>query len=441
MHMDKKKWIKRWKNWLAPTAIQNVWERREGGHFVRARVMDPTTGHLREIKKSLPEASKATAFKWLEDEKARVKSGAVSVQAQKTRFYEFAASLVEHKVKVGDIKSAKGRSKWDDVLTHLIGGTTGEKAKKHVPAFGEFFLDMLQTTHIEAWKAGMADLIAAGDYAPTTINGWLSILRVIMKAAKRQLGLTHLATEGVENFDLSEHETYTEEEPNALSPEEVPAFLVGMRDLYPQHYAMAFLGLVTGLRPSSLRPLRRRGPLADVDWQNGRLLVRRSQTLGDDVMNTTKQRVRYKIQLPPEAVAVLKWHVDTQLATPEQEDSDLLFPSVKGGYRSPCVLNKPFADVAEAVELGKDFTQSGLRRTFNDLARAANVEAIVTRSVSGHLTEKMQDHYSTVNPNEQRAALAKVIRLMTASSPSGAPGGAPGCEGGAPEGRRLSETA
>jgi hypothetical protein len=35
----------------------------------------------------------------------------------------------------------------------------------------------------------------------------------------------------------------------------------------------------------------------------------------------------------------------------------------------------------------------------------------VTRSISGHLTEQMQHHYSTVNGAEQREALAKVIRL------------------------------
>jgi hypothetical protein len=53
-----------------------------------------------------------------------------------------------------------------------------------------------------------------------------------------------------------------------------------------------------------------------------------------------------------------------------------------------------------------------MRRTFNDLMRAAQVEAIVTRSISGHMTERMQDHYSTVSGAEQRAGIAKVIALM-----------------------------
>ena len=52
-----------------------------------------------------------------------------------------------------------------------------------------------------------------------------------------------------------------------------------------------------------------------------------------------------------------------------------------------------------------------MRRTFNDLCRRAEVRDVVTRSISGHLTEGMQRHYSTVAADEQRASLAKVVSL------------------------------
>mgnify|MGYP005859377719 CR=1 FL=1 len=138
-----------------------------------------------------------------------------------------------------------------------------------------------------------------------------------------------------------------------------------------------------------------------------------TRTLGDEVMATTKTKRRYAIDLPEEAMQVLRWHVETQLDTPEMQESDLLFPSVTGKFRAATVLNKPFADVAEMIGLGKRFTQRGLRRTFQDLARAAQVEGIVTRSISGHATERMQKHYSTVDGAEKRTALAKVIHLAT----------------------------
>jgi hypothetical protein len=45
-----------------------------------------------------------------------------------------------------------------------------------------------------------------------------------------------------------------------LSPDgEVGAFLETMRAKYPQHFALTLLGFVLGQRPSSLRPLRRKG--------------------------------------------------------------------------------------------------------------------------------------------------------------------------------------
>ena len=78
------------------------------------------------------------------------------------------------------------------------------------------------------------------------------------------------------------------------------------------------------------------------------------------------------------------------------------------------MLNVPIAETAEELGIKKHLTQRALRRTFNDLARAAQVNDLVTRSISGHLTEQMQHHYSTVNGTEQRAALAKVIRLVDA---------------------------
>ncbi len=113
-------------------------------------------------------------------------------------------------------------------------------------------------------------------------------------------------------------------------------------------------------------------------------------------MRTTKQRQRYTIDLPVEAMHVLQWHVDTQLRTPEQQASELLFPAIDGRFRSPSVLQKPFAEVGQELGLKKHGTPGALRRTFNDLARAAQVKDVVTRSISGHLTEGMQRHYSTV---------------------------------------------
>jgi integrase len=319
-------------------------------------------------------------------------------------------------------------------LRHLIGGTKG------VEGLGEYYMDQIGVAHIEAWQTGISRLITAGEYKPATANGWLAILRVVFKAARREFGLACDPTDGVRPFDTSEHATYTEEEPNALTVDEAQAFMECMHDDFPQHFAMTYLGFATGLRPSSLRPLRRKGPTPDVLWEMDQILVRRSHTLGEEVMERTKTGLRQRITVPPELMDVLRWHVETQLVTPEQQASDLLFPREDGGFRSESCLRKPFAEAARLVGLGKKLTPRGMRRTFNDLARAAKVESLVTKSISGHLTDRMKDHYSTVSPVEQREGIDRVLRLVyskphaPSTGASGAPGGAPGRESGARDG-------
>ena len=413
------KWLSRWKTTIAPTSVPGVWERKEGGHLVRARVVDPTTGKLKEIKKVMPSADVATAFKWLKDEESRIRAGVPSEARPKTRFADYAVSLLERKLAKKQIKSARGRERWRHTLVHLIGGTMG------VEGLGEYFIDQIRAGHLEQWQLGIARLIAARRYAPTTANGWVGIMKVIFKSAKRELGLATNPTEGMSAFDTSEHATYTEEEPNALTVEEAQAFLACLREEYPQHYAMAYLGFATGLRPSSMRPLRRKGPTPDLRWDEGVLLIRRSHTLGEEVMETTKTGVRQRITIPEALVDVLRWHVETQLVTPEQLDSDLLFPKEDGGFRSESSLKKAFAVVGRLIGLKKKFTARGMRRTFNDVARAAHVESLVTKSISGHLTDRMKDHYSTVSPGEQRESIGRMLRLVTSG---GAPGGAPSRE-------------
>ena len=333
-----------------------------------------------------------------------------------TTFSAFAASLFEDKVKAGDIKSASGRVKWAMVLEHHL-----------LPAFGPIVLDQLRHADVAAWRVKMAEKIHAGTYSPHTANTWLNVMRVILKAAVMRLELPRNPMDGIRDFDTSEH-VYTEEEPNSLTVEEMPAFLAKMRELCPQHFAFVCLGFFLGHRPSTLRPLRRSGATPDLVLDEGLLLIRQSHTEGDEVMATTKTKTRQRITLPALLVDVLRWHIATQLTTPEQKGSELLFPAEDGGFRSRSALKKPFVTVATAIGLTKHVSPKAMRRTFQDLARAAEVKDIVTRAISGHATETMQHHYSTVAADEKKAAIAKVIELAGARK---ALGGSASPRGGA----------
>jgi hypothetical protein len=251
-------------------------------------------------------------------------------------------------------------------------------------------------------------------------------MRVITGAMTVQNSLPMDPCRGLNDFDTSQRPTYTDESPNALTSAWAAKFLARMRELYPQHYAMTLLGFATGKRPSTLRPLRRRGPESDIEWEEHFVRFRRSHTRGDSTMVGTKTGTRERVYLPEIVIAELKRHTDA-LASPEldakgkpprwwtrvMQESDLLFPARHGRMRTSSALDVPFRQVAKDIGLPFPLTPRAMRRTFNDLAREAQVHDVVTRSITGHKTGAMQELYSTADPAEQREAIAKVIDLVT----------------------------
>jgi integrase len=393
------KWITRARYEMAATATKpGVWKLRNGGWYVRGHTTNPKTDRLQEVQAIRREGDAEQAYSWLRDQLHRVASGGLSDTTPRERFAAFATSLLERKVARGDIWSPKGAEKWGTVLEHHL-----------IPAFGEIYMDRLGATDLEAWADDVAARVKRGDLGAATANTHLSVLRVICRAAFARSPGDNPAL-ALEPFNAPPGtETYTEEEPNSLKPEDVPRFLVELRRSWPQHYAMVTLGFSTGLRPSSMRPLRRTGAEPDILWDDGVLLVRRSQTKGE-ALDRTKTGSRQRIHLPAELVDILRQHCteldEVQLA------SDLLFPSVTGGYRSGSVLEKPFAAVTEVLGIRYHVSARAMRRTFQDLCRATEVGDVVARSVSGHATEAMQQRYSTVGGEEQRRGLGKVITLI-----------------------------
>jgi integrase len=264
------------------------------------------------------------------------------------------------------------------------------------------------------WRAAVAKQIRDDDYSPHTGNDWLALLGIILGEAVDRFELEDDPMRKVPNFDTRAHRTYTREAPNSLPPEQVPAFLTMMGEKFPQFLGITTVGFATGLRPSSLRPLRRKGLHADLLLSEGILLVRRSHTEGDVAIEMTKTARDQEIVLPKDLVDILQWHIETQLKTPEQVKSDLLFPAEDGGFLHRNRLRMPFEVVCEALQLPFAVTPRGMRRTFQDLARAAQLHDFVTRAVSGHATEAMQKRYSTVSSVDVQQGLAKVIELTKA---------------------------
>jgi integrase len=395
----------RWGSWVDPKPIQpGVFRRQGGGFLVRKRVIDPRTGRRREFKKVLPEADLATACKTLWDGVAEIRSGIPTPAKAKIHFINFAVSLFEEKtLPGGKIKSAKGREKWEHVIRLHLAPTFGDHLMAE-PITRDLIVNWLKASRTKVKESGEP-------FAPTTINGWLDVLRVIINEAAVRFRWTYNPMDELDPLDTSDSCTYPEEEPNSLTPQELVAFLKVFLHLFPQHYAFAVLGFALGLRPSSLRPLRWKGPTPDVRWDESILLIRQSHTCRQEVMAMTKQKTRYRLKLPPGLMTVLRWHVENLPEGPMRE-SDLLFPATTGRLAAASTLQKPFAKAAVKAGIKKKITPHAMRRTFQDLARAADVKDIITRRISGHATETMQIHYSTIEQTEICEALSKVTKMV-----------------------------
>jgi hypothetical protein len=354
-----KRWVTRWKYGMtAKTLRPGIWGLRDGGFFLRTRVLDPRSGKFVEYQRVYRDLT----LNQVEEEKHRLRSDArdlVSGRKQPPKLWsEYAESLFEAKVNEGRIRSAKGREKWATTLARLV------------PALGHLYVDEIRPGHLISWRNEVARRMGEGmpsirkrdagkgkrvKLAPQTANGWISILKVISGAMTKHFELERDPSEPFEYFAVPR--TYTREQPNALTPAQASAFLGKMRELHPQHYAMTYLGFAIGARPSTLRPLRRAGPTPDVLWDEGVVLLRRSHSLGAEIMDQTKTGRDQEIPLPTIVLWVLREHVKT--LEDKMAESDYLFPSTTGGLRSRSALDKPFRDVVKALRWDLKLTPRG----------------------------------------------------------------------------------
>lgn len=392
-------WRKQWGYEVQRTRYPGVYRTRPTGHLVTARVTDPKTGKRTWRIRVLPDADLETAKSVREALSSGLRDAVQGATRRRALWSSYAASLFQAKVTAGEIQSAKGREKWASIL------------EKHlVPAFGERYCDELRYADIEAWRMReLAPLVSKGELSPRTANTWLSVLKVICKKMSAEYEMRDPAV-AVAFFDTSTKPTYTDERPNAIPPSKVAEFLRRTKAAYPRLYPMVYLGFATGLRPSSLRPLRRKGDSPDVLWDEGVLLVRRSNSLGQEVMQTTKTKKHQRLPLPSDVVDVLRKHVASFGPGTVREKSDLLFPGRRGTIYSRSALDPVFRQIGGAM--GLSVTPRSMRRTFKDVARAAGVSDFVRKSVSGHTTGAMDEHYSTAQASELRDGMAAIAATL-----------------------------
>jgi integrase len=210
-----------------------------------------------------------------------------------------------------------------------------------------------------------------------------------------------------------------DDDPNLLSPEELGKVLAAFRSTEPTDYPLALTLALTGLRFGEASALR----WSDVREDEGLIRVVRGQWKGH--VSTTKTGVARSVPLVAELGVVLRDHRAVLVA---QQHASLtegwIFSDERGALLRKNYLRIPLARVLKRVGFTGRFTVHGFRRTFNNIARQVAGD-IVTRSITGHVTPAMTEHYSHVGRAEKLAAAGSVVRLVFGGD-SGGGGGSSG---------------
>lgn len=270
---------------------------------------------------------------------------------------------------------------------------------------------------VEAW------LLAARKegFAPRTVNAWKAVLGTVLADAGRELGLTRNVAREVRSLRVPPNL----EEPNALRPAELRALLAVLRrDAHRLLYLAALTQAFTGLRWGEVSALR----WEDLDREERVLLIRRKACRGELVPSTKTGKARL-VGVPDLLLAELDAHrkwVDE--VGPPGSASGLIFFSKVGTPLASARISGALRAAREEAGILARFTSHGLRRTLTDLLRRARVDPVIAKSLVGHATDRMREHYSSVLPDEARETAERVSALLfdgVVEGPSGASGRGP----------------
>ena len=254
-----------------------------------------------------------------------------------------------------------------------------------LPALGAMYLDMIRPSDVQKFLA-----IKSKKMAPNTVLNMLRLLRVIAKDANSE-GLTKgkVFTDRVKGPTIT---GYTFEAPNLLTAPQLAALLGAIPGKWRP---LVVLISLTGLRWGEASALR---------WEDvidGEIVVRRGNDRGNAVEVKT-ERSRRRVPMPAEALALMK-----------PRKTGLMFPTETGGMHHGTPLRSVLDKAIKKTGVPR-VTTHGLRRTFNNLARTVADRQIV-KSIMGHATDTMHEHYSSVGASERSAVQDRVREMVDAA--------------------------
>ncbi|MCG8423881.1 MAG: site-specific integrase [Proteobacteria bacterium] len=397
-----------------PTKYPGVFKIGHKSYRIRGKAINPRTGKQKEVRKVLHDASVREAARVRAEALEEIRKGSTKAR-ERVRIGAYAQSWMRSKALKLDEGTA--RTYADALDLHVL------------PTLGDFYYDVLTRQDVQAWvDESLMSVRVLRDgtrkpYSRNSVHAWFRVLRTMTHDAMDDLSLQRNPT-----LRISFPDAPDSSHGNSLSSRELARFLWEMRSRYPHQFALTAVLSFTGLR------FCHGSAIAWNDWDESEHVIRvqRKQVRGRVGKISRKKQAPHEVPVEPELAMILREHRQRMLA---QQAPGLaegwMFPSASGTLRAPSSLNKAWQRCLEAAEIDRRFTIHGLRYTFTDLVRRAKADAVVRRALTGHVTESMQYHYSNVDLEEKRSAVAGVHRLVAEAAP---PQAVPSIRGGTPGG-------
>lgn len=388
------------------TRFPGVWIVGENEYRVRGKATSPKTGKVREVDRVLSPTTKPAASSAAEAAQARAQLLSEEDEPTRQRY------RVEHYATL-----------WLDGVLKMLQPSTADRYSSTidlhiVPTLGDHFVDAVTHRDVLTWRNNQ-------DAAPSTVNSRLRVLKTMFAAATIELNLPRDPTLGVEA--LPEDNDLDEDDGRLLEPAELAAFVDTARALVkglPDSEGnvvtispMWFAALAT-LAYTAMRA----GEGTALQWpdiEDARIRVQRAQWRG--LSKVTKGKRRRSVPLVEPLAVILRehrqWLIATQhpglasgwvfpAASVRKERRDGSWPPVSTGS-----LRKPLLAVLKAIDLQGRITTHGLRRTWNNILRQVAAGEVV-RSITGHVTEVMTEHYSHIGHDEKAQAATRALSLV-----------------------------
>ena len=358
-----------------------------GQYRVRGKIPDPRTGLIKEVDKRISATSAKEAAGIRDD---LLQQAVSESQTARMKVVDFAKSWIESKAAV--------------VSRYTLEGYTSALDLHVWPHLGKFYYDAVGNLEVQGMvNAWLAEKKEDGTrrYSIESLKDWFRVFRNMTKDAIVQLHLERDPTlriafgdGAVEEGDAADDDKLTIDESHLL--------LEAMRTKRPGSFALLSTKKYTGQRFCHVSALK----IGDIDWNEMVVRFRRKQVRGVVGPVSKKKPVPKEMPMVSELACVLIAHCRRlgELGYPVDPEA-WLFPSRNGKLKQPSSLVTAIRESARDAQITKRITPHMMRYLFNDVLRLAGVDQVTRRALTGHVTDEMTAHYSTVRLDEKWVAM------------------------------------